>query len=201
MRALTIDESFMRYVAEPSADLLLSLRQQIFARADYLPYSPIWQQLDQMVSQGQFTQLLDVAPTLKDWAFLSPRWHFWQGVAALETGDAAEAGYRRQVMQACLKGLLESGDGTDDQPYLVTYPTDAYDLLRVLGEVSESQELMERPDGRWCDVMTAASGEQYWFDVSEMFARANRHLSGRPSAERATESPARRSRSATRPLA
>ncbi len=200
MRALTIDESFMRYVAEPSAELLMSLRQQVFARTDYLPYSPVWQHLDQMISQSQFTQVLEIAPTLKAWAFLSPRWHFWQGVAALEIGDTEEAGYRRQVMQSCLKGLLETGDGTEEQPYLVTYTTDAYDIMRVLGEVSERQMLTELPDGRKCDVLTTADGEEFWFEVTEMFARAHLSRPGKQT-ERSGETSSRRSRSTTRPRA
>jgi hypothetical protein len=78
-------------------------------------------------------------------------------------------------MTACTEGILGTGDGTADHPYLVVRVSDEYDILRHLKKRSTSQGL-RRKDDKSCDVMTCADGSQIWFDVSAPFNRLMRRL-------------------------
>ena len=170
MRALTIEESFGQFVEEPTPDTWNCLRERIICSAAYDPYSASWHRLDLLIGSGCFEEASRLAKSLEAWACLSPRWHYWMGVSALECGDPLLAAGHRAWLGICLDAILQSGDGTPESPFRVLYSTDAYDVLQVLGEVAEGQQLLE--DERGCrDVLTAKSGQTYWFDVAEMLAR------------------------------
>ena len=70
---------------------------------------------------------------------------------------------------ACLSGLLASGDGSKDTPYRVTYTSDVGDLLSALGKTSLAQHLVQRPDGCF-DLVSCADGVELWFARPELDA-------------------------------
>lgn len=104
---------------------------------------------------------------LYDWA-LSPRVHFLAAWAAAELGDKKDAELERFTAQACLAGLLATGQGSFACPYLVTYASDEHDLLAVLRQEARSQQLIACDSGRF-DVLTCADGNELWFDVTDLF--------------------------------
>lgn len=70
---------------------------------------------------------------------LSPRAHFYAALAAEKLYDEETAELERFVFQACLEGILATGDGTAESPYLITYLSDEYDVLTALGLEPRSQ--------------------------------------------------------------
>jgi hypothetical protein len=86
-------------------------------------------------------------------------------------GDDLEARQRRAAVQACLRGLLATGDGTRKSPFLVTYLTDEADVMRALDQTDiRCQQLVETGSKR-CDVITCHDGSDIWFDVTRLLAR------------------------------
>ncbi len=176
MRALTFAERFGEFLENPDSDHWLALRESILRHSEFAPYAADWQQLAQAFADQAFDAVLAISDGLSDLGCLSPRFHFFTGIAALETGDAARAAWEKHATQTCLEGLMLLGDGTSASPFLVTYPWDAYDLLGALCVEPMGQSLVDQGSKR-CDVICDAAGEEYWFDVTELLARAHRTAS------------------------
>jgi hypothetical protein len=95
---------------------------------------------------------------------LSPRVHFYAALAADHLGDEATAELERFVFQACLEGILATGDGSAEAPYLITYLSDEYDVLTALGLAPRAQSLVDRR-GLLCDVVKCVDGAEVWFEL------------------------------------
>lgn len=197
MRASTIEERFWQWVAEPTEEGFWAVREEVLAGvfakrapasgrqrsadvADPESRLDYWAELHQLFDQRRYQHLYLRCSDLFALTCLSPRLHFWMGVAAIETRQAALSQQHRTAMQALLRALIDSGDGTREEPFVVTYVSDEYDILRALGLQAVSQRMLERSDGRY-DVIGADDGQPYWFDVSRVVPAG-------PAAGRSTKS-------------
>jgi hypothetical protein len=122
-------------------------------------------ELTELASAGEFDSILARVEEMQPVWALSPRVHYLAAIAAEETGEADVAQVERFTFQACLEGILATGDGTADAPYLVTYVSDEYDVLATLGIEPRSQRLTERR-GLLCDVLKGVDGEEVWFELT-----------------------------------
>jgi hypothetical protein len=170
MRVPTIDERFVKFLERPTRDRWLAVREALISRADFEPYSPVWQQLEANFAAEAFDRVVTLGEQLGCAAWLSPRFHFLIGVAHLELGNVERANREKSCTRLCLEAILQSGAGTAESPYLSTYPGDCYDVLRALDVEAQGQTLIDH-HGVWCDVLTADDGCQYWFDVSDLLQR------------------------------
>jgi hypothetical protein len=133
--------------------------------------------LEDAFAAGCYDRVLELSDPLSRPGCLSPRFHFLVGVAAEETGDPARAAWEQQCTRACLRGLLQSGAGSPQDPYLCTYSWDSYDILRALGRRPQGQQLIQR-DERWYDLLAADDGQDYWFDVTDILQAASTAADG-----------------------
>lgn len=83
--------------------------------------------------------------------------------------------WSQRCTQACLTSMLDVGDGTPEAPFVVTYPTDARDILRALRIVSTNQFTVEDLHGMR-DVFVSESHGEIWFDVQTLLDAADRRL-------------------------
>jgi hypothetical protein len=95
---------------------------------------------------------------------LSPRYHALLGSAAVALKDLDDAELEHFQAQTCLEGLLRTGDGTLESPYLVVRLSDEYDILQALGRQACGQQLVQR-EGESFDVITCDDASQIWFDA------------------------------------
>jgi hypothetical protein len=167
MRVPTIDERFADFLQHPTHNRWLSLREQLISHADFAPHSHEWRQLEEAFAEGGYERVMTLGDPLAQRGCLSPRFHFLVGVAAEELGDPERADWHQQCARLCLTALLQSGAGSRKDPYLCTYPWDCYDILRVLGRQAQGQRLIQY-EGRWFDVLATESGQDVWFDVTEI---------------------------------
>ena len=121
-----------------------------------------------------------IASHMPGWS-LCPRIHFLDGLAAegLELADEVEVA--RFCFRACLDGLLATGDGTSAHPYVVTYVTDEQDILQSRRRQAIGQSLIERMDRRF-DVISCATGDKLWFDVTALVVAAPMRVSASSTA-------------------
>jgi hypothetical protein len=75
-----------------------------------------------------------------------------------------------QIYWRCIEGILSTGDGIQEHPYVVTRISDEYDILLALEKEMESQALCEI-NNLHCDVMTLADGEEIVFDITDCYAK------------------------------
>jgi hypothetical protein len=122
-------------------------------------------ELTELAAAGDFQTLLERTEELAPVWALSPRLHYLAALAAEELGDAETAALERFTFQACLEGILSTGDGSPESPYLITYVSDEYDVAAALGLEPRSQSLVEQP-GYLCDVVKCLDGEEVWFELT-----------------------------------
>ena len=99
-------------------------------------------------------------------------------MAAEGLEDAAKAKAEREAAAKCVEGVLATGDGSADKPYLVTRVSDEYDLLRHLKKARTTQGLRHK-DGKAFDVMSCTDGTEVWFDITAVFGSLSKKLKGK----------------------
>lgn len=122
-------------------------------------------ELADLLATGEYAVLARRTEELQPAWALSPRVHFYAAVAADERDDAEGAELERFLFQSCLEGILATGDGTANAPYLITYLSDEYDVLAALGLDPQSQRLTEQR-GILFDVIRCVDGEEVWFELT-----------------------------------
>ena len=106
---------------------------------------------------------------------LSPRAHLCAAMIAESEGDEERRRMEGAVAYACVQGILSTGDGTKQRPYVVTRTSDEYDVLQFLGKELESQSLLEEED-RHYDQLRCKDGSEMWFDVTDPLGRLGNQL-------------------------
>lgn len=166
----TTGDCFRTFYESPTPEQFRQLQQFVMSDDEYDPAALPLVQLGALFDDGRFDELASELDQLPQTWWLSPRFHFLAGIAAHELGDGSQSERRREAMQSCLKGLLTTGEGTHKQPFRVTYLTDEYDLMRVLGGDVRNQQVVGVGE-RNLDVITRHDGSEVWFDVTELLAR------------------------------
>ncbi len=167
MRSSTLDDCFLSFVEEPTRDSYLSAREQIIQHPKYDPHSDELRRLELVFESGNYSLVCQDALALLPVWNLSPKFHYLVGISALESGDIATAEREKQLSQACLFGLTTTGEGTQAHPFLVTYLSDEYDLLRWLEVEPRQQQIVELGDRR-LDLLRDRQGTEHWFDVTDV---------------------------------
>src|SRR5712691_13436338 len=96
--------------------------------------------------------------------FLDPRVHLLASTIHSQLGDQEESEMEEELASMLLEAILETGDGSEEHPYLVMRPCDEYDVVE---EYFDKQvELQEFDMERSFDILTCDDGTVYWFDIS-----------------------------------
>ena len=96
---------------------------------------------------------------------LNPRVHKYLAFAFGQRGDKEKARIEYQLGNLCLEGILSTGTGEEDKPYLVLHVEDEYDVLRHLDKKPVKQALTKSSE-RHCDVFECEDGSAVWFDIT-----------------------------------
>ena len=72
---------------------------------------------------------------------------------------------------ACFEGILLTGEGSAENPYQVTRPSDEYDLIVYLRYRITGQRLHQEGERRF-DLLGVDDGSEIWFDVTDALTTA-----------------------------
>jgi hypothetical protein len=162
-----MQDDFEAFLIRPTRVAYEQVRAALFADPAFRAEPFELAEVEAHCAAGEFKEAREqLEGVLYDWA-LSPRMHALAAWAALGMGDEADAELERFTSRMCLAGLLATGNGSFASPFLVTYPSDEYDLLAALGREPRSQQLIDCDSGRF-DVLTCADGGELWFDVTAL---------------------------------
>ncbi len=160
-----MDDPFLVFLRDPTAENFLAVRQEVITHADYSFYSDGLDQLTELCEQQFYEEVPDHLRTMMPNWLLTPRVHMYAAMAADARGDTDEAELERLTAYACLQGIRASGDGTHQKPYLVTHSADEDDLMEFLQWALVERDLIEEGD-RILDCVRCQSGREVWFDIS-----------------------------------
>jgi hypothetical protein len=176
-RGTPMREAFLDFVREPSKESFLRVREAVLFDPNYDGYSNDLSELDTCLQQEDFPRFQRLARNVSANLLLSPRFHLLAAVAARKQGDEKSASAEFYLCQCCVEGILSTGDGSAEQPYLVLRTSDEYDVLMHFQKQLAMQKLMHQ-DSRSFDVLQCQDGTEYWFDITDMFRSMERRFQG-----------------------
>jgi hypothetical protein len=160
-------DKLVTFLETPTAENYLAARSALAGAGKSVRLVAEMQEAECLYREGQFEALRKLVDELIPSAALSPRLHYFSARAHRELGHGEDAELSEFMFDACLQGLLATGEGTPESPYLVAMTSDQYDILRALGLTPHRQKLVER-DGKRCDCILCENGAEMWFDVTEV---------------------------------
>jgi len=172
----TFNALLEKFVNQPTKDGYLGLHKVVVSSASYNPYSVVLGDIKKLVDLEDFEKALAKLKESRKVLRLSPRAHIFFAKVHSKLGDDKLADKHNKIATACIKGILATGKGSEDQPYLVVRTSDEYDVLVFLKKRMKSQGL-HRKGKRSFDVLHCQGGSVYWFDITASFASLGRRLS------------------------
>jgi Domain of unknown function (DUF4919) len=156
---------FRNYVTKPSIDNYLQLREAVAASPEYAPYGTSPDKACPLFDEGKFEEATALLRELIGNFLLNPRLHQFLSFAWHQQGNEDKAGFEFGIAKRCLDGILLTGSGEKEKPYLVLHVEDEYDVLRHLQKKPQTQSLV-RDAERAYDVFQCEDGSSIWFDIS-----------------------------------
>lgn len=169
-------ELFIAYLQSPSQETYHRVRNALITSDSYNPYSMEIEEIQNLLETKKFTQAITVFQKTIPNLLLSPRAHMLASMAYKELEKQEEAKMEAVIYKRCLDGILSTGDGSREHPYLVTRVSDEYDILFALQKDMESQALCEI-NNHHCDVMTLTDGGEIVFDITDCYGELARQFS------------------------
>ncbi len=153
------------FLERPTEESFVRLRAAVLSEPVYDFGAQDDADLAKLMEDGEFAAAAAMRSQLMPNWLLSPRVHQMLASAAESIGDKETAQSERYFARASLRGLLLSGDGAPERPYLVTHVADEYDLLATLDKAALTQRIVNTGSGSF-DVITCRDGSEVWFDVT-----------------------------------
>jgi hypothetical protein len=163
-------DAFIQLIESPTRENYLRIRQMILDHETYQPYSEDLFDIGDLVEKGEYRKAQDALAAGMPNLLLSPRAHIFLSVIARESGSEDGAKMEGHVACACAEGIMATGDGSEEKPYLVVRTSDEYDLLEYLDMEMTGQSLKHENDKHF-DVLTTKDGREVWFDITEAYEK------------------------------
>lgn len=135
---------FSEFLENPTGETFRALRNVLIEQPEFNFYSRDLAEVQALAEEEEFEDvILRAEEAMPDW-LLSPSMHRYLAVAARAEGDSDRADQEEYLVKACRRGLLQSGDGSPQRPYLILHPADEYDVLAALGKEPAEQQLLNK---------------------------------------------------------
>jgi hypothetical protein len=189
---------FAALLRQPTTRRYKQLRSQLLADSSLGNLSLCLAEIEDCITNGELHHASDLVADLLPAGLLSLRLHRLGGELALTRGDQQRAELHRFTYHGLKTAILATGDGTRRRPLLITYASDATELLTALGNEVLSQSLVEEKERRF-DVLLCSGEREFWFDVTDLLPQtAVVAVRSRQPKAGAAAKPSRRKRAVSR---
>jgi hypothetical protein len=170
-----VREEFIALVTEPTRESYLRVWEKFTSSPEYNPYSSDMEQILPLLNDGRFAEARQrIYDAMARW-LLNPRIHLLASAAARGMGDEKTAEMEGFFAVRCLQGITSTGEGSREQPYLVSSVADEYDVLAHFKKSLKTQSLVE--DGeRVLDVLECQDGSTLCFDITRPYAAIGKRM-------------------------
>lgn len=161
-----MQDLLQKFFAHPGPRNYLRVRERLLSRRRGRARPMQLVNLVELFKGGSYQQVRRaIDEMMPAWA-LSPAVYWLGACAARELDDACEAEVDRFAYHACIQGIMATGAGSEDRPFLITYSSDIDEVLYQMKRVRQRLELQRGKRGL-CDVAWCPSGEPFWFSLGE----------------------------------
>jgi len=172
-----MQDAFFTFVSEPTPEHYLAVRRAVVTHPDFDPYGDGLRGLRDAYEADELARVPDLFAATVPTLLLSGEAHFILALTHEKAGNAELCQMEKFLAFRCVSGILGTGDGSRERPYLVTGTADEYDVLNALSKQSTTQSPHHEADGRVLDCQRADSGD-VWFDVTDAYAAMARRPGG-----------------------
>ncbi|WP_046758161.1 DUF4919 domain-containing protein [Kordia jejudonensis] len=159
-------DDFFDFLNEPTKEAFLKARAQIVAHEDYNPYSDDPTIIQDLLMQKEYEKVMNYTNIN---TILSPRVHLMKKYAATQLGREKDATSEDFLGYRILEGILATGDGSKEHPYMVLRVSDERDFLSFIGEEFASQALIK--EEKTYDCIHTQSGKSIYFDITDCYRK------------------------------
>lgn len=173
-------QAYMDFLASPDLEHYMSVRRMIVSSDEYFGYSDGLDRLQEAaenndLSAGRAVLIEDAINLL-----LCPHAHLIIAEMEQEAGNDKGTKLAEHAVSCCINGIMATGDGSRDSPYLVLRIEDQYGVLAALKKTKKGQELHEIGD-RKLDRILTEDDDEVWFDVTDCLRSLERRVEDSPS--------------------
>jgi len=166
----SIDDKLAGLVKKPDRETFLALRKEVIASKAFKPYSDELRRAAKLSEAGKVEEARDLLLKSMDNLMLNPQAHSRLSSCYSALGDKEAAGKQDKIAEALIKGILSTGNGTKEKPYLVLRADDEYEILKALKKAPTSQSLQF--DGRRkFDVLDCNDDSTIYFDITDFYGK------------------------------
>jgi len=167
---LIMQEKLFTFLSSPGRDTYFAIREEVIASEHYNPHSLELNAAISLLAAGDHIQAREVITGSMPNLLLSPIAHQLLSRIAEQLNDQESAESEHAIGSLCLRGLLATGDGSQDKPYIVVRISDEYDVVHCLGKQMVEQSLIADGDKRY-DLLRCADGSELWFEITDALRR------------------------------
>lgn len=164
-----MDPEFFDFISNPNKENFLKSREMIINHPAYNPYSDDLEIIEKFLDESDFESVINYKNIN---ILLSPTAHLMKGYAAKQLNDENIIKAEYDFANGILDCIKLTGNGSKEQPYIVTRVEDEYEVLHQLKEKVGSQNLVIE-DLKTFDLIKTESGKEIYFDITDCYKKLN----------------------------
>ncbi len=158
-------DAFGAYLKQGTLESFLAAREVLLSLPSYDPWSTELAEFDRLLEREDWGGIHRTALGVLDNWMLTPYLHECLALAHRRLGDESLCALEAELAAACARGILMTGDGTAERPYLIVRPDDAYGAMLFDGKEWTYEREVSRA-GRTLRALTDADGTEHWFELA-----------------------------------
>ncbi len=161
-------EEFIKFIQTPNRNNYLACHKKIVSSDEYEPYSEEVDNAGRLYEQQKVEKAIEILKTAMGNLMLSSSAHQLLSFLFHKLGDKESAEFEWMAGQACILGILSTGDGSENNPYVVVRTSDEYDVIKHFEKESAHQSLIQNGN-KHLDLIKCTDGSEYYFDISSAY--------------------------------
>jgi hypothetical protein len=156
------------FLQDPNKENFLAIRGLVRDHTSYAPYSKDLSEIETALFQSEFDRAQQLLKNAFPNLLLSPRAHLLLAVLARKHEEIQRMEVETFFANACARGIVATGDGSEQAPYLVLRVEDERDVLKFLEKKLRKQSLLHKDD-KHLDLIETEDGLSLWFDITDAY--------------------------------
>jgi hypothetical protein len=170
-----MQEKLFAFLSSPNRDAYFAIRGDVIASDRYNPDSLELSAALSLLDAGKHIEAREGITGSMPNLLLSPAAHQLLSRIAEQLNDQESAAAERAIASLCLAGILTTGDGSREKPYVVLRVSDEYDVINYTHKQIVGQSLFQ--DGeKGYDQLRCEDGSVLWFDITDAFRRREERI-------------------------
>jgi hypothetical protein len=156
------------FLQDPTKENFLAIRAAVRGHPSYAPYSKDLAEIEAALFNNEADKAQEMLKAAQPNLLLSPRAHLFAAILARKRGEQQRVEMETFFANACAQGILSTGNGSENAPYLVLRIEDERDILKYIEKKMVEQALVHKEEKHF-DCVKTEDGLSLWFDLTDAY--------------------------------